>query len=340
MPSKYHLDEQKIIDMYVNKKLTCVSISKIFKVCRKTITDILVKNNINIRKRKISLEEYNNIKNYYLSGLSSIQVAQIYNTKHSTILEILKKMSIKRRSTIHRKYFINKYYFDKINSHDKAYFLGLLFADGCLCYSKRRGVQNDYIRLALQDMDKHILESFKFYLNYNRPLGLRKFKNNNFKNCKNQFILCINSKYLVNSLKKLGFTRNKSKKIYWPKGLSKKYYSSFILGFFDGDGSISIDNEQLHFSICGLENIIKKIQQILIANCDIRKTKLHYIKSVKIKKFTVVAYHGNRNCLKIYRWLYSNAPVFLYRKKQKFEEILYKYKHTPLYSLATNQLKS
>lgn len=53
-----------------------------------------------------------------------------------------------------RKYKLNENYFDKIDIEEKAYFLGLLYADGYI-FTLR---SNKYVRLQLQKIDKHILE--------------------------------------------------------------------------------------------------------------------------------------------------------------------------------------
>ena len=54
-------------------------------------------------------------------------------------------------------YGINEDYFDVIDSEDKAYFLGLLFADGC---NIRCGGKH-IVRIRLQEKDKYILDRFK-----------------------------------------------------------------------------------------------------------------------------------------------------------------------------------
>ena len=51
-----------------------------------------------------------------------------------------------------RIYTLNENYFEQIDTQEKAYFLGFLWADGCNC--------NGVIHLVLQEKDKYILEKF------------------------------------------------------------------------------------------------------------------------------------------------------------------------------------
>ena len=69
------------------------------------------------------------------------------------------------------KYTFNKDYFERIDSKDKAYFLGLLYADGCNSISATK--QHHTIVLNLQEKDKDILDIFNKYINSNKPLTYR-----------------------------------------------------------------------------------------------------------------------------------------------------------------------
>jgi surfactin synthase thioesterase subunit len=51
-----------------------------------------------------------------------------------------------------RKYQLKKDYFDSINTPEKAYFLGILYADGC------NSPETNSVRLILTESDKTLLE--------------------------------------------------------------------------------------------------------------------------------------------------------------------------------------
>jgi hypothetical protein len=74
------------------------------------------------------------IVNEYISGESSEVLAEKHNTGGNTIRRILKENGVKIRPSTEnkRKYKINQDFFETIDTEEKAYFLGLLYADGSL----------------------------------------------------------------------------------------------------------------------------------------------------------------------------------------------------------------
>ena len=87
----------------------------------------------------------------YQEGNYLRAIEKQYHIDMRTIKNILNKNNIEYNKKIYRKHIINEKYFDNIDSEDKAYFLGLLFADGCVA-------KNGYnICLTLKNNDKHIL---------------------------------------------------------------------------------------------------------------------------------------------------------------------------------------
>ena len=101
-------------------------------------------------KIQISKEQ---IKQYYLEGKSTVEIAQIANCNQSNINSHLKRMGVTIRKPFEiRKYSLNKEYFKSIDTQEKAYILGFLYADG---YNQETKNQ---IRLTLQKQDKDILD--------------------------------------------------------------------------------------------------------------------------------------------------------------------------------------
>ena len=146
------------------------------------------------------------------------------------------------------KYSKDVHYFDEINTPNKAYILGLLYADGC------NNVKNYTIQLWLQEQDKSLLEVIKDELKYEGPL---RYKIYDSPNCKNQFGLNIANKYLSISLEKLGMVQNKSNILTFPKFLQPDLVPHFIRGIFDGDGCMSwnINRKTWYVSIVGTYDI-------------------------------------------------------------------------------------
>lgn len=262
---------------------------------------------------------------YTKDKLSSNEIRKLFNISVGTVIKTLERYNIKRvknspkniKKSSYRKYNLNEDYFTMIDSNDKAYFLGLIIADGTISYGR-----TSILSIGLQEEDSYILEKLKKNLDFEGSIRLIKKSKSCRKDLKS---ISICSKKLVESLIKHGIIPNKTHFTYFPD-IPEEFYSHFIRGVFDGDGSIVLDprgRQNLTFSIAGTEVLISKIQEILIENCDLNKTKLATSKQTK-DTFRVMNYSGNFICKRIYEYLYKNAESFLTRKKEKFESRLNK----------------
>jgi hypothetical protein len=213
------------------------------------------------------------------------------------------------------KYTVNKDYFKVIDSHEKAYILGFLYADGYNHEKRGRVVLN------LQECDKEILLKIKNCLEYTGPLLYDKKKLPRV----NQFRLAINNKTLSEDLAKLGCMQAKTFKIKFPDFINNEFLSSFILGYFDGDGSIfRVVNKNYFYyglSIIGTEDLIKGILNYLNNNLKLN-CKLDSAYRTKNKKgndtIKELRIGGKYNIIQILEHLYKNSPLFLQRKKEKY----------------------
>src|SRR5258706_2989612 len=122
-----------------------------------------------------------------------------------------------------RKYPINESFFEKIDSEEKAYFLGLLFADGT------NSIKKTEVKLALGEIDKHILSRLNNFFQPTKPLYFQKSKLGR----QNLYKLIINSKKISYRLNDLGIVPNKTHKLIFPKYLDNNLLKHFIRGYFD-----------------------------------------------------------------------------------------------------------
>ena len=229
-----------ILNLY-NDGTTAPEIAKMYDVSSHVIYSILHKFP-NRRKKKsyknFSNEEKENIVKLYLEGKSTVEIGKMYNFNHHSIAAILDEYNIDRRDTSHcnRTYSIDEEYFDNINTQNKAYFLGFLFADGNNC------MQKSTIRIALQEKDRDILEKLRIDIGSNKPLCLKSSENkrNNGEgyDYKDQYALEIYNKHWCERLSELGCVPNKSLVLKFPDYLSDEMLPHFIRGYFDGDGCI------------------------------------------------------------------------------------------------------
>ena len=178
----------------------------------------------------------------------------------------------------------NTDFFSKIDTQEKAYWLGFIYADGNISrdrdlfqiHLQRR--DNEHLKKIGNIFNKHIYEK-----DYYKPNG-KKY---------GYAILSIFNKEVKNSLLKCGIFPNKTKldDIYIFNKIEDKFIQHFIRGVFDGDGSISefkLKNGKVNYclNIAGSQNFIKKIKKILINKLGIANTKTSDIKGCKVIRWS------------------------------------------------------
>lgn len=205
------------------------------------------------------------------------------------------------------KYNINKNLMDVIDTGEKAYWLGFFYADA---YNNEKLGR---IVIELQEKDKnHLYKCANFFGNPRQPFI--QYKN------KGKYIayrLEINSKHLSKSLKEKGCHNFKSFNIKFPNFIKKNQIHHFIRGYFDGDGSIYIHQNQLNVCIVSTKEFNISIQKILKdqgVNSHIRFPKRYK------NNTSVLEFGGSRQVKKFCDWIYEDANIFLYRKNILFNK--------------------
>lgn len=202
-----------------------------------------------------------------------------------------------------RVFDLNDDYFSIIDTEQKAYFLGLLFADGNV-YMKRNRVQ-----LTLSNEDAYIIKKLAQCVNYQGKLYIDRGKYTK---------LILNSKKMCDDLIKLGCTPNKSLTLTFPiDSVPKELLNHFIRGYFDGDGHISRDkklvNDYYHINITSTESFLMTLKNILAENNIIVGTLYKRYKDKEISAHTF--YVKNKSAIEFVNYIYKDASLFLSRKK-------------------------
>ena len=203
---------QKIIEMYLDD-YSKVDIAKHLGISTQSVTKYLLKNNIQQKEYFISEETKDLICDLYINEKMGIKkISKKLNIDYGSVKRALNKKGIKLRSLseAQKKYTLNRNYFDDIDTQNKAYILGLLYADGNV------GKDNYVIQICLQEEDKHILEQIKNELNSNRPLYFKETNKKN-KSWKNTYSLILNDEHMHQSLINKGVVPQKTFKIKFPE---------------------------------------------------------------------------------------------------------------------------
>ena len=267
------------------------------------------------KKSRFTSNDIINMKSMYDSGNSLRKIAKYYGVHYNSIYSIFKKngFAIRSYSYSNRKHYINENYFDNIDTQNKAYFLGLLFADGCNC-------SNNRIILSLQEKDKHILESLVKELECNYEIKTTKYNEKN-SNWQNQCKLDITNKHMSHVLYDIGMVYAKSLVLDFPKDIPEYLIPHFLRGYMDGDGCIYFKEGRYFCSITSTEKFCLKIQDIL-SKIGV-ETHLYNTKNENTSTRTLYIWNKD-SCKKFLDYIYNDAELYLFRKYNIYINKFYK----------------
>lgn len=139
--------------------------------------------------------------------------------------------------------------FDTIDTEEKAYWLGFLYADGY--------VGKDSNRFSLTIKDKEHIEKFQKFI------GSKRMRIKNI-NGRQYYDFTMRNKNIHDSLIKNGCVPKKSLVLEFPSEniVPKHLINPFVRGYFDGDGHVSKSIHGILITILGTKNFLEKIKII------------------------------------------------------------------------------
>lgn len=313
---------QSDLDNIYNRCLNGESFTKIEKdypVSRKIISKLMkeIYGYVSKRGKKFFTDEeefriYEECKN----ECASI-IAKKYNCSKSTISKIYLKYVDKK--DIGNKIYEYEKYFNTIDNPDKAYWLGFLAADGCV-YKRKNG--NMILSISVQSADKCLLENFYHCINKT------KFANYNYMPKTNSYNIQIGSKNICNDLIKYNVCPKKTW-IYKPYPLDDRLFFSYLRGYFDGDGSITIRNNNIlpsnfRISICGNLETMMYFKNFLL-KYNITSSLIEDKRTDKYtNKFYSIVINNTPSMYLFLKYIYkdSNRYTVLNRKKDKADSFI------------------
>ena len=208
----------------------------------------------------------------------------------------------------------NENYFEKIDTEDKAYFLGLIFADGSVVYNPNR--YRYQLSLKLHPKDKHILISLIKHIE--GEMNVWEDSKRNI--CQ----ISLSGKKIINDLIKLGVTPNKTFTLNYPK-INENLEKHFLRGYFDGDGCIRVKKDKRDGTKLGDLRIVSgSIEMLNTINERMNKlfgTNINKLYGPKNKEYRYIGWASMNDIENIYEGFYSDSDLFLIRKKHIFDEV-------------------
>jgi hypothetical protein len=223
------------------------------------------------------------IKMFCEEGISATQIAVKYDCDVHRILIILQDNGI---DTTRKLIPVNDKYFEKIDTIDKAYCVGLFYTDG---YNG-----GNHIKLKITDED--IVEKCKKHIGYEGRIYKCKGAKEGYKEV---FNLTINRPKMAEDLTKLGCPPRKTFTITYPTEniLPRNLESHFIRGALDGDGCVSRN----YINWTGMEAFVVGISNVLKRELDI---DCHIYTNENVKNLMICR---TEDRIKLIRWLYKDS---------------------------------
>lgn len=192
------------------------------------------------------------IDKYENENYSFQKLGELFSCAPATIRLALQHNGIESQACKHG-YPRDSFYFHKIDSPDKAYWLGLLYADGTVS-EKGKSV-------SLQLIDKEHIEKFKEAIGaVNHKIGTT--VDTRWDPPKIIYHTSMKDKQLYADLVSYGCVPRKTYSLSKLPDLNDSLMYHFIRGYFDGDGSIHFVkcNDQYRISFCGTDDFLNDLK--------------------------------------------------------------------------------
>lgn len=243
-------------------------------------------------------------------GKSAREISTELGINYTTVHRKLRKLNI-NLPNYHNELKFDNTVFDYIDSEEKAYWLGFLYADGYVCGT------NNGVELSLKGDDKPHLEKFRQFLNCRLYVKIGKSTCNGktFSRCR----LYLRDKHFHDKLVELGCVPNKSLILKFPNPdifSNSDLLIHFIRGYVDGDGCLSYTSTgRLSIQIIGTSEFLDGIIEIFPT--IFHKSRKEY-RHPNSNTYTIEC------CCDKADWLadklYKNATVFLDRKYKRYKK--------------------
>lgn len=246
------------------------------------------------------------LEEYKTSGISLRDLSAKYKVARGVLSGFLLGRGVDIYS---KKSNVNNYAFEKIETEEQAYWLGFLYADGCVRHYK----SSKDIELTLQEQDYEHLIKFARFVDYKGNIVYREKQK--------AYRVCFGSAKMHDDLVRLGCVERKSLVLRFPKDdiVPFELQRHFIRGYFDGDGCLSITLRKDYtfrktISVLGTRDFLEwmvfylpfKVSTKCVKKCKDNDSDNYYIQLNK------------NDSAKFLDYIYSDCSVYLDRKYLKY----------------------
>lgn len=300
MNKKFDDDVKNLIkDMYINKGMTKKRISDELGIKLSSVDYIISSQKINKKDKAI----YEKMADYYIENKCSYrELSNIFNIPDYKIEYMFAKMKVSSMKTKRYK----EEAFLEINE-ESAYWIGFIAADGSLS-DKRKCIE-----VGLQAKDVEHLRKLSKFVTTNDDLRI------GYREKTNSYRCIIYNKIIYNDIRRRGLMPNKSFKITFNELISyipEKHHFDFIRGYFDGDGSVTFNDNLTNLKVgftCN-EIFAKELSEYL-KNTLMIETKIYNKKGTDVKNLQI---RFKNDAIKFLTKIYDQSNIYLDRKYDKF----------------------
>lgn len=212
-------------------------------------------------------------------------------------------------------------FFNAIDTEEKAYWLGFIFADGYISYSeknmKKGQLATTYctgIKLQWSDRDhlkkfnKSINGNYKVFKETSHPDGFRKKTTEAAK-------ILVYSQQMYNDLNRY-FDRDKTYTAKFPD-IPEDFVRHFVRGYFDGDGCFTLTDKTFDVEFLGASRDFHEGLKNVLS-----KNGFDFTVSLKTNQYNTKMYHihinRNKDRYGFLDWIYQDCNIYLDRKYDKY----------------------
>lgn len=263
-------------------------------------------------KQQYSDEDFIELCKEYEVKRNAKEIANREGIPLVTLYYYIKKLGYNKPR---RKYEFNQSYFKNINTKNKAYILGFIMADGCICKSTSDKASPDRLIIQISYKDRCILEFIQKELGSNYKI--KDFVPNGTYSNNMMSSLTINSTELCADLIKHGIIPNKTGKESFPK-IRENLKRHFIRGFLDGDGWITSSNTgSITVGFISNYTMLESIKSEINKSLNIKSIARIYNDYRSDKDIYYLEYSHRDDIEQFKKYLYHNAEFYLERKASK-----------------------